>query len=65
MEHLNPNYVKTLLAWQQNFRKHSGKIRTDREMRFYRKWNYYLSILIAAFETREIKLYSYVVRKSK
>lgn len=64
MEHLSKDYVKTLHSWQQNFKKHTGKIKTDREMQFYRKWNYYLSCLTAAFKSREYKLYSYVVTKS-
>jgi len=51
------DYVRTLRAWQENFRGRQSEVRAlGFDDRFLRKWGYYLSYCEAAFALRNISV---------
>ena len=54
---LGQDYVRTLLAWRENFRRNLGGVRAlGLDERFIRKWSYYLDYCGAAFAMRNISV---------
>ncbi|HSW70274.1 MAG TPA: cyclopropane fatty acyl phospholipid synthase [Gammaproteobacteria bacterium] len=55
-----PSYDKTLMAWNQNFKRHWEKLKSQYDERFYRMWNYYLLMCAGVFRAREMQLWQIV-----
>lgn len=53
-------YDKTLMAWDENFKKNWGKLKDNYDERFYRMWNYYLLQCAGVFRAREMQLWQIV-----
>jgi cyclopropane-fatty-acyl-phospholipid synthase len=58
-----PDYDRTLLAWEQNFRAAWPALSRDGRLdeRFYRMWRYYLLSCAGAFRARELNLWHLVL----
>jgi cyclopropane-fatty-acyl-phospholipid synthase len=56
------DYDLTLMAWHKNFNDHWTEIKNSYDERFYRMWNYYLSIA-GAFRARDLQLWQVVLSK--
>ena len=58
-----PDYDRTLLAWDANFRAAWPELRCDARLdeRFYRMWRYYLNSCAGAFRARELNLWQLVL----
>lgn len=57
------DYVKTLLAWHDNFTEHWDELRNQYGERFRRMWEYYLLSFAGAFKARYIQLWQIVLSK--
>ncbi len=57
------DYDKTLLAWEENFRRHWSEIKDSYSERFYRMWRYYLLSCAATFRVRQTHLWQIVLSK--
>jgi cyclopropane-fatty-acyl-phospholipid synthase len=62
-QNFGPDYDKTLMAWNKNFKKAWPIIRTKYDDRFYRMWDYYLLSFAGAFRSRGIQLWQIVFSK--
>jgi cyclopropane-fatty-acyl-phospholipid synthase len=60
-----PDYDRTLLAWDANFRAAWPALRTGPQLdeRFYRMWRYYLNSCAGAFRARELHLWQLVLSR--
>jgi len=60
-----PDYDRTLLAWDANFRAAWPALRADARLdeRFYRMWRYYLNSCAGAFRARELNLWQLVLSR--
>jgi len=60
-----PDYDRTLLAWDENFRAAWPRFRDDPGMdeRFYRMWRYYLTSSAGAFRARALNLWQIVLSR--
>jgi cyclopropane-fatty-acyl-phospholipid synthase len=60
-----PDYDRTLLAWDANFRAAWPALRTEPQLdeRFYRMWRYYLNSCAGAFRARELHLWQLVLSR--
>jgi len=60
-----PDYDRTLLAWDANFRAAWPALRTDPRFdeRFYRMWRYYLNSTAGAFRARVLNLWQLVLSR--
>ena len=60
-----PDYDRTLLAWDENFRNAWPALRTGPQMdeRFYRMWRYYLNATAGAFRARTLNLWQIVLSR--
>jgi cyclopropane-fatty-acyl-phospholipid synthase len=60
-----PDYDRTLLAWDANFRAAWPALRADPRLdeRFYRMWRYYLNSSAGAFRARELNLWQLVLSR--
>ena len=60
-----PDYDRTLLAWDENFRAAWPSLRKDTALdeRFYRMWRYYLNSTAGAFRARELNLWQFVLSR--
>ena len=58
-----PDYDKTLLAWDANFRKNWHKYKAQYGERFYRMWRFYLMTSAGQFRARKIQLWQIVLSK--
>ncbi|MBD3318651.1 cyclopropane fatty acyl phospholipid synthase [Candidatus Woesearchaeota archaeon] len=58
-----PDYDKTLMAWDANFRKHWLRFRDEYGERFYRMWRFYLMSSAGQFRARRIQLWQAVLSK--
>ena len=60
-----PDYDRTLLAWDANFRAAWPALRTDPQLdeRFYRMWRYYLNSTAGAFRARALHLWQLVLSR--
>ena len=57
------DYDKTLMAWNQNFKKHWEELKTKYDEHFYRMWNYYLLMCAGIFRARDMQLWQIVFSK--
>jgi cyclopropane-fatty-acyl-phospholipid synthase len=60
-----PDYDRTLLAWDENFRAAWPRFSKDPGMdeRFYRMWRYYLTSSAGAFRARALNLWQFVLSR--
>ncbi|MGB7905360.1 MAG: cyclopropane fatty acyl phospholipid synthase [Steroidobacteraceae bacterium] len=60
-----PDYDRTLLAWDANFRAVWPALRSDPQLdeRFYRMWRYYLNSTAGAFRARALHLWQLVLSR--
>jgi cyclopropane-fatty-acyl-phospholipid synthase len=60
-----PDYHRTLLAWDENFRAAWPALRADPRMddRFCRMWHYYLNACAGAFRARTLNLWQLVLSR--
>ena len=59
------DYVRTLLAWCDNFRANWHVLRERYDERFRRMWEYYLLSFAAGFDARRIQLWQIVFSKNR
>jgi cyclopropane-fatty-acyl-phospholipid synthase len=60
-----PDYDKTLMAWDENFRKAWPKLKGTYDERFYRMWRYYLMCSAGGFRARTLQLWQIVFSKGR
>lgn len=63
VENLRNHYNRTLLCWEENFRKHLPEEKKMFEEPFLRMWDLYLSSCAAAFHNGVVDLHQIVVTK--
>lgn len=59
-ENLGPNYDRTLLAWEKNFRQAWPRFRNKFGERFYRMWRFYLLGCAGAFRARAMQVQQFL-----
>ncbi len=59
-----PDYAKTLTAWRKNFVKAWPGLESKYGAKFFRMWNFYLSLSIGAFRSRKYQLWQVVLSKN-
>lgn len=60
VENLRRHYVKTLLAWHENFTKEEDRVREMFDERFVRMWRLYLLVCAANFHVGGINIHQVV-----
>ena len=63
VQNFGPDYDRTLMAWDSNFRAAWPELEEKYGQRFYRMWRYYLMSSAASFRTRRIQLWQLVLAK--
>jgi cyclopropane-fatty-acyl-phospholipid synthase len=63
VHNFGPDYDRTLMAWDENFRAAWPDLRHDYSRRFYRMWRYYLCQSAAGFRSRQLQLYQLVLTR--
>lgn len=63
VENLRLHYNKTLLCWEENYRKHLGQVREMFDERFVRMWELYLCSCAATFHNGIIDLHQILATK--
>ena len=63
VHNFGPYYDKTLMAWDENFRKSFSELPEQYDDRFYRMWRFYLMSSAASFRTRRLQLYQFLLGK--
>ena len=63
VQNFGPDYDRTLMAWDGNFRTAWPGLKDKYGERFYRMWHYYLMASAASFRTRRIQLWQLVLAK--
>jgi cyclopropane-fatty-acyl-phospholipid synthase len=63
VQNFGPDYDKTLMAWDRNFRANWTQLAGRYDERFYRMWRYYLNVCAAAFRVRNLQLWQFVLSK--
>lgn len=58
-----PDYDRTLMAWDENFRERWEEIEDHYGEIFYRMWRYYLMSSAASFRTRKLQLWQLLLAK--
>jgi cyclopropane-fatty-acyl-phospholipid synthase len=58
-----PDYDKTLMAWDANFKRNWDSLSKLYDPTFYRMWNYYLLSCAGAFRARVCQLWQIVFSK--
>lgn len=61
IQNFGPDYDRTLMAWDENFRSAWPGLKDKYGERFYRMWRYYLMSSAASFRTRRIQLWQLVL----
>ncbi|HET8711192.1 MAG TPA: cyclopropane fatty acyl phospholipid synthase [Spongiibacteraceae bacterium] len=64
IQNFGPDYDKTLMAWDANFRRAWPLLEHRYDECFYRMWRYYLNCCAAAFRVRSLQLWQFVLSKS-
>ena len=64
-QNFGPDYDKTLMAWDKNFKSSWPVIKKDYDERFYRMWDYYLLSFAGSFRSRGIELWQIVFSKER
>lgn len=62
-ENLRPHYVKTLLAWEENFQRQRSAVEEKFDPSFARMWELYLNSCAAAFHNGVIDLHQILAVK--
>lgn len=63
VENLRPHYNRTLLCWEDNFRKHIDEVRKHFDEKFIRMWELYLCSCAATFHNGIIDLHQILMSK--
>lgn len=63
MHGFGPDYDKTLMAWDANFRRSWPALSGKYNDRFYRMWRFYLCGCAALFRARMVQVYQVLYRK--
>ncbi len=63
LHNFGPDYDRTLMSWYRNFHAAWPQFSEQYGERFYRMWKYYLNSCAAAFRTRELQLWQFVLSK--
>ena len=63
IQNFGPDYDRTLMAWDRNFRQAWPSLKDKYGERFYRMWHYYLMVSAASFRSRRIQLWQLVLAK--
>lgn len=63
VENLRLHYNRTLLCWEDNFKKHIDEVRSMFDERFVRMWDMYLSSCAATFNNGVIDLHQILMTK--
>jgi len=63
VQNFGPDYDRTLMAWDANFRSAWPRLKEKYGQRFYRMWRYYLMSSAASFRSRRIQLWQLVLAK--
>lgn len=58
------DYDKTLMVWEENFKKNWDSFKINYSERFYRMWNYYLLSCAGSFRSRHNQLWQIVLSKN-
>jgi cyclopropane-fatty-acyl-phospholipid synthase len=64
VHNFGPDYDRTLMAWDENFRAAWPKLKARYDERFYRMWRYYLCMSAAGFRSRQLQLYQLVLTRT-
>jgi cyclopropane-fatty-acyl-phospholipid synthase len=64
LQNFGPDYDKTLKAWDANFCRAWADLAHRYDERFFRMWRYYLNVCAAAFRTRNLQLWQFVLSKA-
>ena len=60
-EYFREDYVKTFTAWRENLISHRNEIVGKYGLRYYRKYEYYLSLYVAGFSSGRISVGQFVL----
>jgi cyclopropane-fatty-acyl-phospholipid synthase len=63
LKNIGPNYDRTLLAWQENFRYNWPRFADRYGERFRRMWRFYLLTCAGAFRARSLQMFSLLFSK--
>jgi cyclopropane-fatty-acyl-phospholipid synthase len=63
VQNFGPDYDRTLMTWDRNFRLAWPLLKDRYGERFYRMWRYYLMVSAASFRSRRIQLWQLVLAK--
>ena len=63
VENLRMHYNKTLLCWENNYKKNLDEVRKRFDERFVRMWNLYLAACAATFHNGIIDLHQILATK--
>jgi len=63
VQNFGPDYDRTLMAWDENFRSAWPGLSGRYGKRFYRMWRYYLMASAASFRSRRIQLWQLVLAR--
>jgi cyclopropane-fatty-acyl-phospholipid synthase len=63
LQNFGPDYDRTLMAWDRNFRSAWPGLEARYGKRFYRMWRYYLMSSAASFRSRRIQLWQLVLAR--
>ncbi len=64
VHNFGPDYDRTLMAWDENFRAAWPELEATYDDRFYRMWRYYLCMSAAGFRSRQLQLYQLVLTRT-
>jgi len=63
LKNIGPNYDRTLLAWEENFRHNWPRFADRYGERFQRMWRFYLLSCAGAFRARSLQVFSMLFSK--
>ena len=63
VQNFGPDYDRTLMAWERNFRSAWPQLKDNYSERFYRMWRYYLMVSAASFRVRRLQLWQMVLAR--
>lgn len=64
LHNFGPDYDRTLMSWDENFRAAWPTLKQSYDERFYRMWRYYLCQSAAGFRSRQLQLYQAVLTRT-
>jgi cyclopropane-fatty-acyl-phospholipid synthase len=63
VQNFGPDYDRTLMQWDRNFRQAWPSLKDRYDECFYRMWRYYLMVSAASFRSRRLQLWQLVLAK--